>query len=275
MLRSDVLLRRDGLTVADVACRHGAGRGVDGEHAGGWALVFLRRGCFARSAEGEATLLDPTMAYTLRPGEEERYDHPHDHGDDCTAVWLDEALLASLWGGEAQLPAGGLRVGPRADVEHRLLLSSLRRGEDRHEAVERALALCASVLAGRDAGRVAAGRPVTRATRRALVDGTRAALAADPDVPLPQLSATLGASPHHLSRVFGAATGHSIARHRMRLRTRAALERLAGGDDDLARLAAETGFADQSHLTRVLRAETGATPAALRRALRSGQRGLA
>jgi len=275
MLRSDVLLRRDGLTVADVACRHAAGRGVDGEHAGGWALVFVRRGCFARSAEGEATLLDPTMAYTLRPGEEERYDHPHDHGDDCTALWLDEALLASLWGGEADLPAGGLPVGPHADVEHRLLLSSLRRGQDDHDAVERALSLCASVLAGRDAGRLGAGRPATRAARRALVDGTREALAADPGVPLPQLAGALGTSPHHLSRVFGAATGHSVARHRMRLRTRAALERLAGGDDDLAGLAAETGFADQSHLTRVLRAEAGATPAALRRALRSGQRRLA
>ena len=53
----------------------------------------------------------------------------------------------------------------------------------------------------------------------------------------------------------------------MRLRARRALERLAGGDRDLARLAADTGFADQSHLCRVLRAETGATPAALRAAL--------
>jgi AraC-like DNA-binding protein len=53
----------------------------------------------------------------------------------------------------------------------------------------------------------------------------------------------------------------------MRLRARAALERLAGGERDLARLAAELGFADQSHLTRVVRSETGRTPAALRRAL--------
>ena len=51
----------------------------------------------------------------------------------------------------------------------------------------------------------------------------------------------------------------------MRLRTREALERLAAGDDHLARLALDLGFADQPHMTRVLRAETGATPAALRR----------
>jgi AraC-like DNA-binding protein len=53
----------------------------------------------------------------------------------------------------------------------------------------------------------------------------------------------------------------------MRLRARTALERLAGGERNLARLAADTGFADQSHLCRVLTQETGRTPTALRRAL--------
>jgi AraC-like DNA-binding protein len=270
VLDSRILLARDGLTVADVACRHGAGRGADGEHTAGWALVLVRRGCFARSADGAATLLDPTMAYALRPGEQERYDHPHGDGDDCTAIFVDDALLATLRGGEPGLPPGGLRVGPETDLRHRLLLSSLRRGEDDHDGAERALALCAALLHGTGDGdgdgarRLASGRPATRAARRALVDGAREALAADPEVPLPRLARELGTSPHHLSRIFGAATGHSIARHRMRLRARHALERLAAGDAELARLAAATGFADQSHLTRVLRAETGATPASLR-----------
>jgi AraC-like DNA-binding protein len=53
----------------------------------------------------------------------------------------------------------------------------------------------------------------------------------------------------------------------MRLRARAAVDRLAGGERELARLAAELGFADQAHLTRVVRAETGKTPSALRAAL--------
>jgi AraC-like DNA-binding protein len=48
---------------------------------------------------------------------------------------------------------------------------------------------------------------------------------------------------------------------------RAALERLADGEDNLARLAADVGFADQSHLCRVLRAETGQPPSALRQAI--------
>jgi AraC-like DNA-binding protein len=53
----------------------------------------------------------------------------------------------------------------------------------------------------------------------------------------------------------------------MRLRTRAALERLAAGDNDLARLAADLGFTDQSHLCRVVRSESDVPPSVLRRLL--------
>jgi AraC-like DNA-binding protein len=53
----------------------------------------------------------------------------------------------------------------------------------------------------------------------------------------------------------------------MRLRARTALEHLSDGEQDLARLAADLGFADQSHLCRVVRRETGYTPSALRQAL--------
>ncbi|HEX3317870.1 MAG TPA: helix-turn-helix domain-containing protein [Solirubrobacteraceae bacterium] len=60
--------------------------------------------------------------------------------------------------------------------------------------------------------------------------------------------------------------GHTLSRHRMRLRVRDALGRLAGGERDLARLAADAGFAHQAHLCRVVRSEVGTTPAALRAA---------
>jgi AraC-like DNA-binding protein len=43
-----------------------------------------------------------------------------------------------------------------------------------------------------------------------------------------------------------------------------AIDRLEGGDMDLARLAADLGFADQAHFTRALRTETSATPGRLR-----------
>ena len=133
--------------------------------------------------------------------------------------------------------------------------------------MERAIGLAAAVLE-RDAPAAwprAAPRPSAPARR--VVEQAREVLVADPDQSLPELGRRLAASPHHLSRIFRALTGTTMSRHRMRLRVRAVLERLGGGERDLARLAADAGFADQAHLCRVVRAETGTTPSALREAL--------
>jgi AraC-like DNA-binding protein len=162
-----------------------------------------------------------------------------------------------------------LRTSPQVDLSHRLLLAHARGGGDREQLVERAISATAPALELADARRVDAGRPASARARRALVDGAREALAADPDTSLPQLARALAVSPHHLSRTFRALTGHTVSRHRIRLRARAALERLAAGEEDLARLAADVGLADQSHLCRVVRKETGHVPSALRAALTS------
>jgi AraC-like DNA-binding protein len=103
--------------------------------------------------------------------------------------------------------------------------------------------------------------------RRVVVDAAREALAADSKRSLTELAGLLGVSPHHLSRIFHATTGHTISRHRICLCARLALERLANGEPNLARLAADSGFADQAHLSRVIHRETGHTPSALRRLL--------
>ena len=80
MLNARSILVGDGVGIWDVTCRHGRGRGRADEHAGGHAVVFVRRGCFVRSADGVESVLDPTVAYCMNPGEEQRFDHPHDHG---------------------------------------------------------------------------------------------------------------------------------------------------------------------------------------------------
>jgi hypothetical protein len=119
MLSSRTIVEIDGLEVADVACRHPVGPGREVEHSHAHAIVFVRRGCFVRSADGAGSLLDPTAAYCISPGQELRYDHPHDGGDDCTALFMAPELVASLWGGELRLPEGVLRIAPEVDLEHR------------------------------------------------------------------------------------------------------------------------------------------------------------
>ena len=264
-----MLVSRDGLLIADVNCRHARGRGSANEWRTRHAIIFVRRGCFVHSHNGIESLLDPTVAYCLNPGSEERYDHPHDGGDDCTAFWLEGELLRSVVD-EPALPTAPLGVTPAVDLQHRALVAAARRG-DEHELVERGLELIARVL--EDAGRrsLASGRPSTARARRAVSDGARERLVADPDLGQVELARALAVSPHHLSRVFREQTGTTLSRHRLRLRVRAALERLAGGEHNLARLAADTGFADHSHLCRAVRSETGATPSRLRELLAESQ----
>jgi len=267
MLSAQTVLRDDELEIADVACRHGRGRGATELAGGRSSICFVRRGCFARTGHAGEDLLDPFSVFFVGAGEEQRYDHPHDGGDDCTAFFLDDELLASLWGGDPTLPSAPLHGAPELDLEHRLLLAAARGGGPAEALAERAILLIAGVLELSDRSRAGAGRPSPSQSHEALAAKARESLAADPDQSLPELSRSLATSPHHLSRIFRAVTGHTISRHRMRLRARAALERLADGEQNLSRLAAELGFADQSHLCRVVRAETGSTPAALRAAL--------
>jgi AraC-like DNA-binding protein len=268
MLHTRRVISLEGLEVADIACRHLRGRGIP-EEAPRHGVGFVRRGCFVRSGKTGEALLDPSTVFFVNPGDEQRYDHPHSGGDDCTAFMLDPELLASLWGDDPLLPAEPLHIPSRLDLEHRLLLAEAdKRDANVDEIGERAILLIARVLEHSDPLRPQSGRPMKGSPRRDLIDEARESLAADPSQSLSTLARSLAVSPHHLSRLFRAATGYTLSRHRMRLRVRAALERLAEGELNLARLAADLDFADHSHLCRVVRNETGATPSSLRDALR-------
>lgn len=84
--------------------------------------------------------------------------------------------------------------------------------------------------------------------------------------PVRDLARAAGVHPVYLARAFRRAYGAPVTEYARRLRLRAAADRLASTDLPLSRIACEAGFADQAHLTRELRRETGLTPAALRRA---------
>lgn len=68
-----------------------------------------------------------------------------------------------------------------------------------------------------------------------------------------------------VSRGFTAAYGDTPSIFRAELRARSAWLRITRGPDRLCRIAAETGFADQAHMTRWIYRMTGATPSVWRR----------
>jgi AraC family transcriptional regulator len=70
----------------------------------------------------------------------------------------------------------------------------------------------------------------------------------------------------HFARMFRRHTGASLHRHLLRLRLRAALERIVATLDDLAAVALDVGFASHSHFTDAFRREFGRAPSEVRRA---------
>jgi AraC family transcriptional regulator len=76
-----------------------------------------------------------------------------------------------------------------------------------------------------------------------------------------------GIHPVHLARAFRKIEKQTPGAYQQRLQVRAACQLLPTPEWPLAAIAAECGFADQSHLTRVFRKLTGTTPARFRRAV--------
>ena len=94
-----------------------------------------------------------------------------------------------------------------------------------------------------------------------LVAGTVASLAA--------WANGLGMARETVSREFSQAFGVPARQFRAELRARAAWLRIVRTRDGLAEIAAATGFADQAHMTRHVRALTGASPTIWRRDVRT------
>lgn len=134
-----------------------------------------------------------------------------------------------------------------------------------------ASALVAEGLASALMARVAFdGRRPVRGARDTRVDLSRAVerLRADPCNPpaLAELAADAGLGALAFARAFRRRYGRGVGAFVRAERVERAKRALAESRRPVSMIAAELGFADQAHLTRVFRDATGWTPAAFRRA---------
>jgi len=246
-----------GLDISAVTC---------GQHHAGWSppeeqpdyrVVLVRRGRFRRRVGGQAADLDPSVGYVGLPGDEEHFAHPAG-GDVCTSVRLRPALWHTLTLGAD--PSGRtVYVDAHLDLAHRRLLRAARAGDAEYAVVERLVVLLSVAVRAAPPGSLS---PADRALALAARDAIRAD---DPAAAgLLPLAALLGVSPFRLSRAFTRQLGVSLTRYRNRVRVERALDRLEAGADDLAALAADLGFTDQSHLCRTMRQHVGEPPSAVR-----------
>jgi AraC family transcriptional regulator len=75
----------------------------------------------------------------------------------------------------------------------------------------------------------------------------------DEPIEVAALAKLAGRSPFHFSRVFSRSVGMSPHRYVVHRRLQRAIELAREGRSGLAEIAAQTGFADQSHLSRWVR----------------------
>ena len=85
---------------------------------------------------------------------------------------------------------------------------------------------------------------------------------------LRSLAADVHVHPSHLARTFHRFRRRTIGDAVNRLRVQEACRRLTESDATLTEIATESGFSDQSHMTRAVRRLTGSTPGAYRKAMR-------
>lgn len=96
-------------------------------------------------------------------------------------------------------------------------------------------------------------------------DDLKDAILADPHLSISDWACANRVSREGAARAFRAAYAVSPARFRLELRARRAWVRIVSGGEPLSLIALETGFADQSHMTRAVGWLTGRSPSAWRR----------
>jgi AraC-like DNA-binding protein len=261
MQTARVLLDGSAVAVAEHSCDASHARWSAEEPLTSLSVVLVRSGLFRRRVDGVESVAEPTAGYLQRPGSIQQVAHPCG-GDRSTVITPSRLMLGTL--ADHGLADQPLFTSPAVDMAHRVLVARARQGAERFELAERATALTGGLLLTLASDRADAARPATGTRARQLADQARQLLAEHTNLGLDDLARAAGVSAYHLSRTFRRVTGLTLSHYRIRLRLRRAMERLAAGERDLAGLAADLGFADQAHLTRALRAETGTTPGALR-----------
>jgi len=231
-----------------------------------YALGVIESGALAFRYRGEGVVAPTGHLSLAQPGE------PHDGAPADPDGWayrmfyLSPKALAHVLRENARPPV--FRPGVLADPDlaawvadtHRLLLAP---GVATLAKETRFLGLLAAWVARHAERTPLAGQPgpEPRAVRLTLeiVDARFTE-----DLDLTELARIAGLSPWHLTRVVTRHTGLPPHAHLLARRLRAVRE-LLPGPDRLADIAAATGFADQSHLTRAFRARFGLPPGAYRK----------
>lgn len=224
-----------------------------------------------KSLSGRGTVeAGPGATITVNPGEVHDGAPIGDAGRCWRMLYFDPAIVArallDISEGRASTGEFSLPVIDSPQVAGRFLglFAALTEEEEGGEALrqeELLLALLATVMEERDRGACSEAIPQAVQQAKSLIDD-------DPVAPvsLAELATVSGLSKFRLLRSFARATGLTPHAYRVQRRIDRARRLIAEGVP-LAEAAVASGFADQSHMTRVFSAKYGYSPGAYAAAL--------
>lgn len=170
--------------------------------------------------------------------------------------WGQQGVLIftlRIWGAEERWEPGWTAACPRRDLARLIRIFAQEADTGRREEA------VADLLAG------TLPLNVTGRAPPAWLERARASIHDAPEfMHIAAAASEGGVDPTHLSRMFRRFYGMPPSIYRRRVLLGRAACALARSHVPLAQVAAETGFYDQAHLTRVMRAEIGLTPAEAR-----------
>ena len=251
--------------VFDVTCRAPQSGWSDEECCSSTQVVVPRRGVFLMHHRAISIVADPNTALVLRRGDTYQFSHPVDGGHQCTVLVFRRDVLEEALG-SIETRYGNIHAATQLSIHGLTYLMALGVADPLEEEENAIYVL--NALAGAFRSSSLSWSSASEAHKRR-VEEVRALLASQPTEPwhIEAIARAVYCSPFHLARQFRAITGESIARYLLRLRLALALDFIAQGETDLARLAVELGFAHHSHFSARFRSVFGTTPSMLRNAL--------
>jgi AraC family transcriptional regulator len=267
--KSETLYTSPLVTVRDVVCTEGCGKGRHEEQCQAASLALVRSGTFVRRDRMGRHVADATRVVFFDPAEPYMVDHPVPGGDRSTVLLFDQATLREAVRYAHSEPE---RIFVRATLagtaamhlEHRRLLAAAHR-RDAVAVEETALHLLQIATSGDEDGTPLRGAAARRAAGLAADAQVLIAGAFAGRVTLEGLARTLGVSPFSLCRAFRQATGGTLHQHLTTLRLATALEHLPRYRERLTDLALDLGFSSHSHFTQAFRTYFGRAPSVLLR----------
>ena len=227
-------------------------------------IVFPTMPVWIGTSGHELGLAGPNHAVFFNAGDVFRRRRFNGHGDRNDFVVVGQDTLDE-WVHEARFPGPLGKLPPRPYLTVRAIARALANGGDGLLVEEALLRLGHATVTG--AFRAEQWAPRRRRRPPPVVEDAKALLCArfTEHLTLEELGRAVNVSPFHLARSFRRHTGFTLHEYRVNLRLKAALERLAAGDEDVAVIARAVGFSSHSHLTATFHRAFGIPPSCVRK----------